>query len=177
MRKDVFITTKSTKRTRKGAEEELRLSLKRLKTDYVDLWQIHAVGEMDEVDQIFGPGGAIEAFEAAKKAGACRFIGFTGHRDPNVHMAMLDRYDDYDTILMPLHPADPAYLSFESMVLPEARKRGLGIQGMKSLANAKSAAVPKRQAMHPVRPEPADPLPGCRLYDDRPDRGRRADRA
>ena len=137
VRKDVFITTKTTDRTRKGAEAELRLSLKRLKTDYVDLWQIHSVGEMDDVDQIFGPGGAIEAFEAAKKAGLCRFIGFTGHRDPNVHMAMLERYDDYDTILMPLHPADPSYLSFENMVLPEARKRGLGIQGMKSLANAK----------------------------------------
>ncbi len=137
VRKDVFITTKSTQRTRKGAEEELRLSLKRLKTDYVDLWQIHAVGEMDEVDRIFGPGGAIEAFEAAKKEGLCRFIGFTGHRDPEVHLAMLERYDEYDTILMPLHPADPSYLSFEKMVLPEANKRFLGIQGMKSLANAK----------------------------------------
>ncbi len=137
VRKDVFITTKSTDRTRKGAAKELDLSLKRLKTDFVDLWQIHAVGEMEEVDRIFGPGGAIEAFEAAKKAGKCRFMGFTGHRDPHVHMAMLDRYDGYDTILMPLHPADPSYLSFEQIVLPEARKRGLGIQGMKGLANAK----------------------------------------
>lgn len=137
VRKDVFITTKSTDRTRKGAAKELDLSLKRLKTDYVDLWQIHAVGEMEEVDRIFGPGGAIEAFEAAKKAGKCRFMGFTGHRDPHVHMAMLDRYDGYDTVLMPLHPADPSYLSFEQIVLPEARKRGLGIQGMKGLANAK----------------------------------------
>ena len=137
VRKDVFITTKSTDRTRKGAAKELDLSLKRLKTDYVDLWQIHAVGEMEEVDRIFGPGGAIEAFEAAKKAGKCRFMGFTGHRDPHVHMAMLERYDGYDTILMPLHPADPSYLSFEQIVLPEARKRGLGIQGMKGLANAK----------------------------------------
>ena len=136
-RKDVFITTKSVVRDRKGAEEELDLSLKRMKTDYVDLWQIHAVGEMDEVEQIFAPGGAIEAFEAAKKAGKCRFIGFTGHRDPHVHLAMLERYDAYDTILMPLHPADPSYLSFEGLVLPEAQKRGLGIQGMKGLANAK----------------------------------------
>ncbi len=136
-REDVFITTKSVVRDRKGAEAELDLSLKRLKTDYVDLWQIHAVGEMDEVDQIFAPGGAIEAFEAAKKAGKCRFIGFTGHRDPHVHLAMLERYDEYDTILMPLHPADPSYLSFEELVLPEANKRKLGIQGMKSLANAK----------------------------------------
>ena len=137
VRKDVFITTKSTDRTRDGAAKELDLSLKRLKTDYVDLWQIHAVGEMEEVDRIFGPGGAIEAFEAAKRAGKCRFIGFTGHRDPHVHMAMLERYDSYDTILMPLHPADPSYLSFEQIVLPEARKRGLGIQGMKGLAIAK----------------------------------------
>ncbi len=137
VRKDVFITTKSTARTGEGAEKELHLSLERLKTDYVDLWQIHAVGEMEEVDQIFGPGGAIEAFEAAKRAGKARFIGFTGHRDPHVHMAMLERYDDYDTILMPLNPADPSYLSFERIVLPEAVRRGLGIQGMKSLANAK----------------------------------------
>lgn len=136
-RKDVFITTKSTDRTSKGAMAELELSLRRMKTDYVDLWQIHAVGEMEEVDQIFGPGGAIEAFEAAKKAGKCRFMGFTGHRDPYVHLAMLEQYEGYDTILMPLHPADPSYLSFEGLVLPEARKRNLGIQGMKGLANAK----------------------------------------
>ena len=150
-RKDVFITTKSTARDRRGAEEELHLSLKRLQTDYVDLWQIHAVGEMDEVDKIFGPGGAIEAFEAAKKAGKCRFIGFTGHRDPHVHLAMLDRYDDYDTILMPLHAADPSYLSFEKLVLPEATKRGLGIQGMKALANAKLLqTLSVRQCLHYV---------------------------
>jgi uncharacterized protein len=103
----------------------------------VDLWQIHSVGEKEEVEQIFAPGGAIEAFEAAKKTGKCRFIGFTGHRDPHIHSEMLRRYDRYDTILMPLHPADPSYLSFEQIVLPEAVKRGLGIQAMKSTANAK----------------------------------------
>lgn len=136
-RKQVFITTKSTKRTAKDAEAELHLSLKRLKTDYVDLWQIHAVGELNEVKQIFAPGGAIEAFEAAKKAGKCRFIGFTGHRDPAAHLEMLKSYDKYDTILMPLHIADPGYLSFESQVLPVAVERKLGIQGMKNFANAK----------------------------------------
>src|SRR5579884_227985 len=135
-RKHVFITTKANSRTRAGAEAELHLSLKRLRTDYLDLWQIHAVGEKAEVEQIFGPGGAIEAFEAAKKAGKCRFIGFTGHHDPEVHLAMLKHYDKYDTILMPLHAADPSYLSFEKMVLPVAVQRGLGIQGMKSTANA-----------------------------------------
>ena len=136
-RKHIFLTTKANERTRVGAAAELDLSLKRLKTDYVDLWQIHAVGEKEEVEQIFGPGGAIEAFEAAKKAGKCRFIGFTGHHDPNVHLEMLKGYDKFDSILMPLNIADPGYLSFEKLTLPVAVERGMGIQGMKSFGNAK----------------------------------------
>jgi predicted aldo/keto reductase-like oxidoreductase len=136
VRKNIFLTTKSPVRDRKGAEADLEKSLRALKTDHVDLWQIHQVNEMDEVEQIFAPGGAIEAFVAAKKAGKCRFIGFTGHHDPNVHLAMLKKFDAYDTILMPLNPADPSYLSFEKMVLPVAVQRGLGIQAMKSTANS-----------------------------------------
>lgn len=136
-RKEIFLTTKSPERSRKGAEGDLESSLRALQTDYVDLWQIHQVSTMDEVEQIFAPGGAIEAFEAAKKAGKCRFMGFTGHRDPEVHLAMLRKYDKYDTILMPLNPADPAYLSFEKLVLPVAVERGMGIQGMKSTANSR----------------------------------------
>ncbi|SPE34405.1 Aldo/keto reductase [Candidatus Sulfopaludibacter sp. SbA6] len=135
-RKHIFLTTKSPQRSRKGAEEDLEKSLRALRTDYVDLWQIHQVGEMAEVQQIFAPGGAIEAFVAAKKAGKCRFIGFTGHHDPEVHLAMLENFADYDTILMPLNPADPAYLSFEKTVLPVAVQRGLAIQAIKSTANA-----------------------------------------
>src|SRR5712692_2711977 len=107
-RKSVFITTKSANRTRQGAEAELELSLKRLRTDYVDLWQIHGVGEKKEVEQIFGPSGAIEAFEAAKEAGKCRFIGFTGHHDPRTHLTMLQKYEKWDSVLMPLHAADTA---------------------------------------------------------------------
>jgi predicted aldo/keto reductase-like oxidoreductase len=137
VRKNIFLTSKSWRRTRKEAEADLDLSLKALKTDYLDLWQIHSVSEMKEVDQIFGPGGAIEAFEAAKKAGKCRFIGFTGHHDPHVHAEMLRRYDRYDSIMMPLNVADPSYLSFEKIVLPMAVERSLGIQGIKNLANAK----------------------------------------
>lgn len=136
-RKQIFITTKSNKRTRQEAEAELHLSLQRLRTDYVDLWQVHEIGSKDEVERVFAPGGAIEAFEAAKKAGKCRFIGFTGHRDPEVHREMLKRYDKWDTILMPLHVADPLYLSFEKQVLPLAVERGMGIQGMKNFGNAK----------------------------------------
>jgi predicted aldo/keto reductase-like oxidoreductase len=103
----------------------------------LDLWQIHGVGEPHEVEKIFGPGGAIEAFEAAKKAGKCRFIGFTGHRDPHVHVAMLEAYNKFDSILMPMNVADPGYLSFEKIVLPVATERGMAIQGMKSLGNSK----------------------------------------
>ena len=136
VRKQVFLTSKSPERSRNGAEADLEKSLRALKTDYLDLWQIHLVSEMTEVEQIFAPGGAIEAFVAAKKAGKCRFIGFTGHHDPEVHLAMLKNFDAYDTILMPLNPADPSYLSFEKAVLPVAVQRGLGIQAMKSTANA-----------------------------------------
>lgn len=138
-RKHIFLTTKSPERSRAGAEADLGKSLRALKTDYVDLWQIHQVSTMDEVQQIFAPGGALEAFEAARKAGKCRFMGFTGHHDPQVHLAMLKNYHNYDTILMPLNPADPASpaeLSFEKTVLPVAVERGMGIQAMKSTANA-----------------------------------------
>lgn len=136
-RKNIFLTSKSPVRDRKGAEADLEKSLRALRTDHLDLWQIHQVSTMDEVRQIFAPGGAIEAFDAAKKAGKCRFIGFTGHHDPDVHLAMLKNYDKYDTILMPLNPADPSYLSFEKNVLPVAVERGMGIQAMKSTANSK----------------------------------------
>jgi uncharacterized protein len=136
VRKQVFITTKSTRRTAKEAQEELHRSLKSLKTDYVDLWQMHSIQEVEDVKRIFGAGGAMEAFEAAKKAGKCRFFGFTGHYDPAVLSAMLKAYDRWDSILMPLHAADPAYLSFEKEVLPAANERGIGIQAMKVFGNA-----------------------------------------
>jgi len=137
VRQQVFLTTKATERTRRGAEDQLHRSLQRLRTDYVDLWQVHAIQDKDDVAKVFAPGGAIEAFEAAKKAGKCRFIGFTGHHDPEAHLEMLRAYDRWDSILMPLHVADPLYLSFEQQVLPVAVARGIGIQGMKNFANAK----------------------------------------
>jgi aryl-alcohol dehydrogenase-like predicted oxidoreductase len=137
VRKQIFLTTKSTNRTRQGAAADLEASLKRLKTDYVDLWQVHSIESAEDAAKVFAPGGAIEAFEEAKRAGKCRFIGFTGHRDPYAHLEMLKRYDKWDTILMPLHIADPLYLSFEKLVLPAAIERNLGIQGMKNFANAK----------------------------------------
>jgi uncharacterized protein len=97
---------------------------------------MHSIQSQKDIDQIFGPDGAMEAFAAAKAAGKCRFIGFTGHYDPNVHLAMLKAYDKWDSILMPLHAADPAYLSFEKITLPAAHDRGIGIQAIKVFGNA-----------------------------------------
>jgi uncharacterized protein len=136
VRKNVFLTTKTPTRTAKDAEKDLETSLRLLKTDHVDLWQIHAIQSRDEIDQILGPGGAIEAFEAAKKAGKCRLIGFTGHYDPEAHAALLKAYDKWDTVMMPIHAADHAYLSFEKTALPVAIERGVATQAIKVFGKA-----------------------------------------
>jgi len=136
VRKNVFLTTKTMKRTAKEAHEELITSFGRMKTDYVDLWQMHDLRTKDDVDQALGPGGAIEAFEAAKKAGKCRFIGFTGHFDPQIHVQLMEAYDKWDTVLMPIHAVDHAYLSFENTALPMAHNRNLGTQAMKVFGKA-----------------------------------------
>lgn len=136
VRKNVFLTTKSAKRTAQEANAELETSLRLLKTDQVDLWQMHSIEGKKDIDQIFAPGGAMEAFEAAKKAGKCRFIGFTGHFDPEAHTALLKAYDRWDTVMMPIHAADHAYLSFEKTALPEAIERGVGVQAIKVFGKA-----------------------------------------
>lgn len=136
VRKNIFLTTKTQKRTAKEVREDLETSLRLLKTDHVDLWQIHSVQKREEIDRILGPGGALEAFEAAKKAGLCRFIGFTGHYDPEVHAAFLKAYADWDTVMMPVHAADHAYSSFERTALPEAIERGTGVQAIKVFGKA-----------------------------------------
>ena len=140
-RKNIFLTTKSGQRTAKGAEAELNVSLKTMKTDHVDLWQMHGVNRMRDLEQTFAPGGAIEAFEAAKKAGKCRFIGYSNCRDPQVHVAMLKHAERFDTALMPLHVADTSYsnapeMSFVKTALPAAVERGVGIFGIKVFGNA-----------------------------------------
>ena len=136
VRQNVFLTSKTIKRTAKEALAELETSFRLLKTDHLDLWQAHAVQSMDDIQKILAPGGAMEAFEAAKKAGKCRFIGFTGHFDPEVHAALLKASDKWDTVMMPLHAADPAYLSFEKTALPVAAERGVGVQAIKVFGKA-----------------------------------------
>ena len=127
VRKNVCLTTKTQKRTAKEVERELETSLRLLKTDYVDLWQVHAVQNQDDIDRILSPGGAVEAFEAAKKASKCRFIGFTGHYDPAVHAALLEAYNEWDSVMMPVHAAGQAYLSFEKIALPVAKRSCCGL--------------------------------------------------
>ena len=136
VRKNVFLTTKTIKRIAVEVRQELETSLRLLKTDFVDLWQMHSIENQGDIDRILAPGGAMEEFEAAKKAGRCRFIGFTGHFDPEAHRALLKAYNRWDTVMMPVHAADHAYLSFEKTALPVAKEFGVGVQAIKVYGKA-----------------------------------------
>ncbi len=136
VRKNVFLTTKTMGRTAREVEQDLETSLRLLKTDYVDLWQVHNVMNQADIDKILAPGGALEAVVRAKQAGKCRFIGFTGHFDPEIHAALLKATDNWETVMMPIHAADHAYLSFEKTALPVAVERGVGIQAIKIFGKA-----------------------------------------
>jgi aryl-alcohol dehydrogenase-like predicted oxidoreductase len=136
-REKAFLMTKLDGRTKKAAADQLEQSLKRLGTDVIDLVQIHEVIRPTDPDRCFGEGGCIEALIEAKKAGKLRFIGFTGHKDPSIHLAMLKAADDhhfaFDTVQMPLNVMDAHFRSFEKLVVPVAVQKGMGILGMKSM--------------------------------------------
>ena len=114
------------------AMQMLEESLRRLRTDHLDVWQIHEVIYDNDPDLIFAPGGAAEALLQAKQQGKVRFVGFTGHKDPAIHLRMLAHDFPFDTIQMPLNCLDATFRSFEQRVLPEANRRGLAVFGMKS---------------------------------------------
>ena len=155
VRKDVFLTSKSVGRTAKDAEKDLETSLRLLKTDHLDLWQMHNIQGPEDVEAVLKPGGAMEAFETAKKAGKCRFIGFTGHFDPEAHAAMLKAYDKWDTVMMPVHAADHAYLSFEQIALPVAVERGVATQAIKIFGKANLLRSLSSERLPPVCAQPA----------------------
>jgi aryl-alcohol dehydrogenase-like predicted oxidoreductase len=115
---------------------QLEESLRRLQTDHLDLWQIHEVVYFNDPDLIFAPGGAAEALVAARQQGKVRFIGFTGHKDPSIHLRMLSHGFPFDTVQMPLNCLDATFRSFEKQVLPEAIRLGLAPLGMKSLGGS-----------------------------------------
>jgi aryl-alcohol dehydrogenase-like predicted oxidoreductase len=129
-RKDIFLTSKSHARDRRGALGHLQETLRNMKTDYLDLWQVHDVRTNDEVDEIFGKGGAIEAFIHAREEGLARFIGVTGHHDPLIIKKCIELFD-FDTVLLPVNPAEPSYKSFLDSVIPLAKEKQMGIIGMK----------------------------------------------
>lgn len=115
------------------ALQQLEESLRRLRTDHLDVWQVHEVIYENDPDLHFAKGGVIEAIDQAKKDGKVRFIGFTGHKHPRIHLKMLAHGYPFDTVQMPLNCFDATYRSFEREVLPELARRGIGALGMKSL--------------------------------------------
>jgi aryl-alcohol dehydrogenase-like predicted oxidoreductase len=154
-RQKAFVMTKVDGRTRESAARQLDESLKRLKLDEIDLLQHHEIIRFDDADRIFAEGGAMEAFVAARKAGKIRYIGFTGHKDPSIHLHMLataKRYGfQFDTVQMPLNLFDSHYRSFEQSVLPELVSSGIGVLGMKSMGSGallKSKAVTAIECLH-----------------------------
>jgi aryl-alcohol dehydrogenase-like predicted oxidoreductase len=141
-RESVFLACKTLKRDRAGAAEELDQSLKLLHTDHVDLYQFHALTKMKELDQVLGPNGAMEAFQAARKAGKIRFIGFSAH-SVETALAALDRYD-FDTILFPTNFVLFSQANFGPQVLARAQKKGLGILALKAMAKSTWPAAEKK---------------------------------
>jgi aryl-alcohol dehydrogenase-like predicted oxidoreductase len=132
-RDGVFLASKVHERTRDRALALLDDSLRRLNTDRLDLWQMHDLRFREDLDAIFGKGGAIEAAERARAEGRVRFIGLTGHHDPAILVEAMRRYP-FDSVLCALNPADPRRAPFLSTVVAEARQRGMGVVGMKVMA-------------------------------------------
>ena len=123
-------------RDKNVAMRQLEESLTRLQTDHLDVWQIHEVIYENDPDLIFAPNGAAEALLAAKQQGKVRFLGFTGHKDPSIHLKMLSHGFPFDTVQMPLNCLDATFRSFETNVLPEVNRRGIAALGMKSLGGS-----------------------------------------
>ncbi|HZU26383.1 MAG TPA: aldo/keto reductase [Bryobacteraceae bacterium] len=133
------------------AMQMLEESLRRLQTDHVDVWQIHEVIYYNDPELIFRKGGAAEALLQAKQQGKARAIGFTGHKDPHIHLRMLAHDFPFDTVQMPLNPFDASFRSFEQHVLPELQRRGIAPLGMKSMGGSgemvRKGAVTADQAL------------------------------
>jgi uncharacterized protein len=149
----VFLMTKvcTHGRDAKVAMRQLDESLRRLKTDYLDLWQVHEVAYHNDPEQHFATGGVIEALDKAKAQGKVRFVGFTGHKDPALHLRMLSHDYPFDTVQLPLNCFDATFRSFEQDVLPELGRRGIAAIGMKSLGGdgmaVKKKTVTAREAL------------------------------
>src|SRR5205807_8886481 len=161
-RQRVFLMTKYNGRTREMAAKQIDESLRRLQVETIDLIQFHENIRMEDPDRFFAPGGALEAVLAAKKAGKIRYIGFTGHKDPAVHLRMLEVAAKhgfrFDTVQMPLNVMDAHFRSFEKQILPMLVKEGIGVLGMKSMGDTlilKSKTVTPVECLHYAMTLPA----------------------
>lgn len=134
-RAKVFLMTKHHGRDKKTAMQHLEDSLRRLHTDVIDLWQFHEVVYDKDPEMIFASDGGIEAADLARKQGKVRFIGFTGHRDPMLHLKMLAYGYPWDAVQMPMNVFDPHYKSFQEHVLPILVRRNIGVIAMKTMAS------------------------------------------
>ena len=153
-RQKVFLMTKMDGRTAVEYNRQLEESLGRLQTDVIDLVQFHEVIRMEDPDRIFAPGGAIEAAIAARQAGKLRYIGFTGHKDPAVHLRMLETAQKhsfhFDTVQMPINVMDAHFRSFTHQVMPVALRQGIGVLAMKTFGDSfilKSNTVQPMEAL------------------------------
>jgi aryl-alcohol dehydrogenase-like predicted oxidoreductase len=147
-RKDIFLTSKSHARDKRGALAHLHETLENMHTDHLDLWQVHDMRTAEEIQQVFGLCGAIEAFSEAKEKGMTRFIGVTGHHDPAILKKCIELVD-FDTMLMPVNPAEVHYKSFIETVLPVAEKKKMGVIGMKVYFRGFAAKIPWYETMEP----------------------------
>jgi len=135
----VFLMTKACThgRGKDVAMKQLEESLRRLRTDHLDLWQVHECVYDDDPARHYATGGVLEALDRAKRDGTVRFVGFTGHKHPGIHREMIERGYPFDTVQMPLNVLDASYRSFERNVLPLARERGIKVLGMKAFAEGR----------------------------------------
>jgi aryl-alcohol dehydrogenase-like predicted oxidoreductase len=147
-RREIFLTSKSHARDKRGALEHLHETLRNMKTDHLDLWQVHDVREEKDIEEVFGKVGAIEAFVEARKKGKVKFIGVTGHHDPLIIKKCLELFD-FDTVLIPVNPAEHFYKSFIETVIPVARKQEMGIVGMKTYFRGLAAQLPDFKNLEP----------------------------
>ena len=154
-RRKAFLMTKVDGRTKKEASRQINQSLRRLGVGHLDLLQHHEIIRFDDADRIFAKDGAMEAFIEARKAGKIRYIGFTGHKDPHVHLYMLSMAKEhgfrFDTVQMPLNLMDAHFRSFQTHVLPVLVKENMGVLGMKSMGSSvllKSRVVSPIECLH-----------------------------
>ncbi len=160
-RNKVFLAEKTTQRTKKAAERELHQSLERLGVKGFDLYQLHGIGTMEELDQVFGPGGAMEAFKEAQETGLVKYLGITGHQDMRVHLEAIKQYD-FDLVLLPVSLSSAA--AFHPMndyrpVLEYAEKQDMGVTAIKAVCRGRWKGERKYSTWY----EPSDTIEDIKL--------------